>query len=153
MRRFLQINTVFILVGLLASQAVARTGVAFSGRTGFSGSVVIGTPRAFVSRPIMARRAFSAQRFRPFNGDRVRQHFLTGFPVGGIWPDFWWPDTPVVQAPTPTDGASQTQLQPQIIVVHTDTPAHAASEPPPDFSYVAGCRAIPNGYHCDTAAH
>jgi hypothetical protein len=56
-----------------------------------------------------------------------------------------------MQVPAPTDSASQTQLQPQIIVVKSDTAAHTASESPPDFGYIAG--AIPNGYHCDTPAH
>ena len=154
MRRFLQVNTVFILVGLFASQAAARTDVGFSGRAGFSGRVVVGTPRALISRPIMPRRAIAAQRFHAFNGAaRLRQRFLTGFPVSGIWPDFWWPDTPVMQVPAPTDGASQTPLQPQIVVVQSDAAAHTAPEPPPDFGYIAGCRAIPNGYHCDTLPH
>jgi hypothetical protein len=152
MRRFLQFNTAFILVGLLAPQAAARTDVGLSG-PGFSGRVVIGTPRAFISRPAMARRAISAQRFRPFNGDRLRQRVLTGFPASGIWPGFGWPDTQYVEVPTTTDGASQTQLQPHIVVVQSDTAAHTASEPPPDFGYVPGCRAIPNGYHCDTLPH
>ena len=85
MRRFLQVNTVFILVGLFASQAAARTDVGFSGRAGFSGRVVVGTPRALISRPIMPRRAIAAQRFHAFNGAaRLRQRFLTGFPVSGV---------------------------------------------------------------------
>jgi hypothetical protein len=84
MRRFLQVNTVFMLVSLLASQAAARTDVGFSGRTGFSGRVAIGTPRAFISRPVVARRTIAAQRFHAFNGARLRQRFLTGFPVSGV---------------------------------------------------------------------
>ena len=151
MRRFLQFNTVFILVGLLASQAAAKTDMGFSGHAGFLGRAVIGTPRAFISRPVAARRTIAAQQFRAFNRHRLRQRFLTSFPVSGIWPDFWWPDTPVMQVPAPTDSASQTQLQPQIIVVKSDTAAHTESESPPDFGYIAG--AIPNGYHCDTPAH
>jgi hypothetical protein len=88
MRRFLQFNTAFILVGLVASQAAARIDVGFSG-AGFSGRLVFGTPRAFILRPTMARRAITAQRFRPFSGDRLRQPFLTGFPASGVWPGFW----------------------------------------------------------------
>jgi hypothetical protein len=31
-----------------------------------------------------------------------------------------------------------------------DVPEPQAPETPPDYGFVAGCRAIPNGHHCDT---
>jgi hypothetical protein len=153
MRRFLRFSTAFILVGLLASQADARSTAAFSGGTGFFGGVVIGAPHHF-ARPIIAQHRFiAAQRFRALHLQNRRLHSLTGFPIGGIWPGFWWPNTQVVEVPAAVEETAQPQMQPQIIIIRSDTAAHTVPEPPPDFGYVSGCHAIPNGYHCDTSAH
>lgn len=75
--------------------------------------------------------------------------------LGNVWPDTGWPDsgwqTTGVQyiAPPPPE-----MPPPQVIVISAD--ARGQTPPPsgplPDYSYVAGCHAIPNGYHCATAA-
>jgi hypothetical protein len=45
-------------------------------------------------------------------------------------------------------------LGPQVIVIsgsnYAQGPMAPAPGDPPDYSYVPGCHAIPNGYHCDT---
>jgi hypothetical protein len=53
-------------------------------------------------------------------------------------------DTPPIQSAVPAT--------PPVIVMSglpNGVPERRAPETPPDYGYVAGCRAIPNGYHCD----
>jgi hypothetical protein len=48
--------------------------------------------------------------------------------------------------------ASDAPSSPVVIVMSgfsDRAPERAAPETPPDYGYVAGCHAIPNGYHCD----
>jgi hypothetical protein len=67
----------------------------------------------------------------------------------GIWP--FWPyfDT------SPIDGAPVANSDPAdpFVIVMSGQPDRASeratADAPPDYSYVAGCHAIPNGYHCD----
>jgi hypothetical protein len=149
MRCVLQFSMVPILLSLLASQADAR-----SGRGGFFGGIVIGTSVAHISRQFIARRrpVIPAQRVRASSLQRLRQRSLAqnGFPIGGIWPGLGWPDTTQDVATPAIDEAAQQQLQPEVIIIHSDAAAHTASEPAPDFGYIPGCHAIPSGYHCDT---
>lgn len=64
------------------------------------------------------------------------------------YPGWAWTDAPSVDAAAP-------QLEvtgPHVIIVGQSSPAptdRIASAPPLDYSYVPGCRPIPNGYHCD----
>ncbi len=80
--------------------------------------------------------------------------------LAGIWPYPWWPiDT---TQGWPID-ATQSQVgtavpsEPQVIVISGSNygQGHSAQAPgdPPDYSYVPGCHAIPNGYHCDAPRH
>lgn len=68
---------------------------------------------------------------------------------GNVWPDMGWPDSGSqvgnVQyiTPPPPEPAP-----PQVIAISADWRGQTAPEALPDFSYVAGCKAIPNGYHC-----
>jgi hypothetical protein len=68
---------------------------------------------------------------------------------GGIWPGYpgdWWPENgyPTVQA------QDVPPSQPQVIVISSDHKANpAVADAMPDYSYVAGCHAIANGYHCE----
>jgi hypothetical protein len=65
-----------------------------------------------------------------------------------IWP--YGLDSPI-QAPY---AAEAVPLQPEVLVIagsHGDLPENTTPQTPPDYSYVAGCHAIPNGYHCDNA--
>ncbi len=69
-------------------------------------------------------------------------------PAGGWWPGDWgsggyygYAYLPTQQAPTP---------EPQVIVIRADGQGRmTTAEAPADFSYVKGCHAIANGYHCD----
>jgi hypothetical protein len=85
-------------------------------------------------------------------GDR----FENGRPIG-IWP--FWPDYDPIPMVGPSSG-SDGLASPSVIVVSgspNSAPERTASATLPDYSYVAGCHAIPNGYHCDVphdeAAH
>jgi hypothetical protein len=68
--------------------------------------------------------------------------------LAGIWPYPWWPyDT------TPADVGTAVPSEPHVIVISDSnyTQGRIAPTPgdPPDYSYIPGCHAIPNGYHCD----
>ena len=69
----------------------------------------------------------------------------------GGWPFGGWPllDTAPLQVPSV---ANETPSAPVVIVMSglsDGAPERARPETPPDYGYVAGCHAIPNGYHCD----
>jgi hypothetical protein len=72
-----------------------------------------------------------------------------GGPVGSWWPGDWgsggyygYAYPPQAQAPAP---------EPQVIVIHSDGQDRmTTAEAPANYSYVKGCHAIANGYHCDT---
>ena len=69
-----------------------------------------------------------------------------GFPTA-IWPYF--PLSEAYALPAEAGAASQ----PEVIVMagpHVAAPENPTPRAPADYSYIAGCRAIPNGYHCDT---
>jgi len=86
------------------------------------------------------------------NGTPRRRSGLAnwGGPVVAGWsgPSDWgtggyygYANPPVQQAPPP---------EPEVIVIREDSQGRmATAEAPADFSYVKGCRAIANGYHCD----
>ena len=70
-------------------------------------------------------------------------------PVGGWWPYDWGLGGYYGYAFPPTQPAARPE--PQVIVIHADGQDRmTAAEAPADFSYVKGCHAIANGYHCDT---
>jgi hypothetical protein len=101
----------------------------------------------------------------PFRGfatgfpNTVPTQFQTGFPwwrngwsngsgaTGGWgWPSEWGSGGYYGYANPP----QQQPSEPQVIVIHDDTQGRmTTAEAPADFSYVKGCRAIANGYHCD----
>jgi hypothetical protein len=134
----------------------------FHGGSGVHGA--IRRPGVVRNRPIapFAARGFAFRQFTSFpngfrNGPDIfsgwwGNGFQNGFPAwsggGWGWPvGDWWPgeytSQPVqqVQAPAP---------EPQVIVIRTDGQGRmTATEAAPDYSYVKGCHAIPNGYHCD----
>ena len=115
-----------------------------SGAVGFPVSTHVQVmPQAHGSGAIV--RGASHGNFREIGHARARG----GAPVV-IWPYVPYFDTgPVVAEPSV---ASVAPVGPQVIVL--SNPPNGASgptvtAPPVDDSYVAGCRAIPNGYHCD----
>lgn len=65
-----------------------------------------------------------------------------------------WPYYPYFESYSPATSATDTEPspEPQIIVMPNNPQPQrtAGQESHLDFSYVGGCNAIPNGYHCDT---
>ena len=68
--------------------------------------------------------------------------------AGGVWPSgpYTSADFPAIQ--------DQTPVSPEVIILSNSPQVGFPPSPPPpaipmDFGYVPGCRAIPNGYHCD----
>jgi hypothetical protein len=101
-----------------------------------------------------------ARNLTPRNGSGFGQTgFQNGFGfgrdgvLGGSQFPFWpfWPyfDTASMD-PAPAAGAGPSD---PFVVVTSGLPngasERAAADPLPDYGYVAGCHAIPNGYHCD----
>ena len=87
------------------------------------------------------------RRFRLQEGLGPRRRGLTqnALPVT-IWP--YGLDTPIEAPPA----AQAVPSQPEVLVIagsHGDLPENMTPQNPPDYSYVTGCHAIPNGYHCD----
>jgi hypothetical protein len=80
--------------------------------------------------------------------------------LAGFWPYPWWPIDTTEGWPIDTTQAqvgTAAPSEPQVIVVSGSnyTQERIAPTPgdPPDYSYVPGCHAIPNGYHCDAPRH
>jgi hypothetical protein len=85
-------------------------------------------------------------------GLRRRAQIQNGLPIG-VWP-YWSPiDMPLMEVP-PVGTPAASNL-PVIVVsgLANGAQQRTAPETRPDYSYVAGCRAIPNGYHCDPPAN
>jgi hypothetical protein len=147
----------FPVVGLLSLlgtgvvvPALAWDGITRFGTAGFSSSFAIQTARPFMRNSnvmphIVARNADLR------NDLRLRRHalFQNGPPVT-IWPYSSFDGTTPIGIPP-----IQSELAPipPVFVMSglpNGVPEPQAPETPPDYGYVAGCRAIPNGYHCDT---
>ena len=144
----------FAVVGLLSLlgtgvviPALARDGVNTFGAAGFPSSFAIHTARPFMRNsnvmPHIGARNFDVQ-----NDLHFRRHaqLHNGLPIT-IWPYSSFTDTTPMDVP-PTQ--SELAPIPPVIVMSGLPNGVQAPEPPPDYGYVAGCRAIPNGYHCDT---
>ncbi len=91
-----------------------------------------------------------------------------GMGHGGVWGDLprqgqsrydvpceAWPSGRYLGAMAPAI-QDETLAQPEVIIL-TSSPQVGAPPAMPaaqmDFGYVRGCRAIPNGYHCDPSPH
>src|SRR5208283_549502 len=128
--------------------AFARDGVNTSGTSGFPSAVNMHVPQAPMTSSVIA------QRITPRHigvQDGLRFHHLAqsqiGLPVA-TWPYSSFLDTTPIEAPPVED---EVFSDPYVIVM-SNLPGRApqlkAPETPPDYGY-AGCRAIPNGYHCE----
>jgi hypothetical protein len=127
-----------------------RPGIAVRGGGG-SGSFV-GT-RGFVANRTISRLPSGTSRQHQFARTFQSRTSQMAFPWwwGGIWPgspDGWWPENAYqpaqVQEPPPS--------HPQVIVISGDHKERlAAADTMPDYSYVPGCHAIANGYHCEVS--
>jgi len=154
---------VFLGMMTVASQAPARSGSggfsAGTARYGFHNTGHIGSHH---SGHVGFHRAGPIARFhgprglgkRVF-GAEMRRHrhraAVLGYPPGAWlgWPYAWWPSPTVMPEPEPP------VVHPEVIIIKADGRGQVLPENPPDDSYVPGCHAIPNGYHCDptVAAH
>jgi hypothetical protein len=147
----------FPVVGLLSllgtgvvAPALARDGIATSGMAGFPSSFAIHTARPFMRNSnVMSH--IGARNLDVQNDLRFRRHSQSqnGQPIT-LWPYSSFTDTlPMDVSP----GQSEFPSSPSVIVMSglpNGVPDRAIPETPPDYGYIAGCRAIPNGYHCDT---
>ncbi len=144
--------SVIVISGLiatgLATPALARDGVNTFGVAGFPSGLVVHAPRPFMRNsivtPHIVARSADVQ-----NDVRFRRHtrLQNGLPI--IWPYASFTDaTPLDVPPSQNEGPSS----PSVIVMSSlpnGVPDRVVPETPPDYGYVAGCRPIPNGYHCD----
>jgi hypothetical protein len=160
-----------ILVSLLAfPQAVAARGGGGGGGGGFHGGGshvaffhgnVVRRP-GFVRHQQVARFAnrgfFPNQRFannfnrRFFPNQRFANNLQNGFPAwwGGWGWGYDWPDNGYGYQSV--QQAQDAPPQPQVVVIRSDDNGRmTTAEAAPDYGYVQGCHAIPNGYHCDPA--
>jgi hypothetical protein len=127
--------------------ALARDSV---GMAGFPSGFAIHT-----ARPIMRNRVVTphiAARDTDVQNDlRFRRHtqLQNGSQIT-IWPYSSFTDTTPLDVP---QNQSEVPASTPIIVMSglpNGVPDRTVPETPPDYGYIAGCRAIPNGYHCDT---
>jgi hypothetical protein len=138
-----------LLSSLLAiSQADARG--ASGGHGGGHAGVHVGlTHPGFIRHQPVARfahgfpnRAFARNRQNGFDNGLG----FWGWPVG----DWDWGDWGGGYPYQPAQAVQDAPVQPQVIVIHTDGQGQMqTAQAAPDVSYVKGCHAIPNGYHCD----
>ena len=71
---------------------------------------------------------------------------------GGVDGSFFWPFGWYTGVGAPVEQTTPLAPAPQVIILSNNQPLpRTTAEPsvPPDFEYVPGCRAIPNGYRCD----
>jgi hypothetical protein len=128
--------------GVAHGSGIFRAPTAFAGpvlRFGVRSSTITPpTSGSLRASPIVPRRINVADELRA----RGRGSFENGFPIGA-WP--YWPTIGTVGGEAPSSPAV-------IVVSAAQTPAsqRTLSDQFPDYSYIPGCHAIPNGYHCDT---
>jgi hypothetical protein len=130
-------------------------------RGGINGSGAAGVPMRFsapvreaplFNRPVVARHGGFVPRHNGLRADlRLRDHarLRNGEPVV-VWPYAPYFDTTPIEAPPVAD---ETPVGPQVIILSNlpgGTHEPTVAQTLPDYGYVAGCHAIPNGYHCET---
>jgi hypothetical protein len=83
---------------------------------------------------------------------RRRDQFENVWPIG-IWP--FWPSGDTIPAVVTSSGSDVPASRSVTVVsgAPNGEPERTESATPRDYSYVAGCHAIPNGYHCDSPRH
>jgi hypothetical protein len=160
MRRTLRVSILILLLGFLViDQAEARGGGgggAVGGHAGGSsgphGGGFRGGPRAVVVFNNRGGRVVNLNSAKLARGEAfglrqslIRNRFRNGIPVG--WPiGDWWPG----YGYQPVQQTDEGPAQPEIFIIHTDGQGRTeTAEAAADLSYVKGCHAVPNGYHCD----
>ena len=147
--RWLPVIVILGLIGTgVAARALARDGVNTLGVAGFPSGFVVHAARPFMRNSVVT--PHMTARADVQNDLRFRRHtrLQNGLPI--IWPYSSFTDeTPMQVIPSQDESPSSAS----VIVMSglpNGVPDRAVPETPPDYGYIAGCRAIPNGYHCDT---
>jgi hypothetical protein len=135
---------VFMMCAVASHPALAGEGFAHGGAR-VSAPRVAHALRAFrAARGEAPRRVVAADTVPGRDAAHVRR------PVAiVVWPYAPIDGIPSIETPAGDTGAEA----PNVIVVERAPMAGAGpsgAEPLPDYGYVPGCRAIPNGYACDT---
>jgi hypothetical protein len=148
----------FWLLAFAVSGVVGTAGMAPALARGGATGVVAAGPRSFAHAPF-ARPQFRGGFPRAVVAGRGNQGFnlqndllRRGAGLGAIvaWPYLWSLDPAPEQISLAGDDPP---AAPQVIVVSGSPGGAPAPAAPLDFSYVAGCHAIPGGYHCDPPSH
>jgi hypothetical protein len=135
----------FLGAGHLAP-ALSWDGANRSGTAGVRSAFPVRVPQAPMRNGGTIPRTF-ARHIGVHDGLRFRRH--AQFPVGSsivILPYLQGVETIPMAAPPKV--ASDGPTKP-IVIVMSNPPERTVPDAPRDYSYVSGCRAIPNGYHCD----
>lgn len=146
--RWLPVIAILSLTGTgMIAPALARDSV---GMAGFPSEFSMHTARPFmrnmVVTPHVAARNTDVRNDLRFRRDTQLQN---GLPIT-IWPYSSFTDTTPMDVPP---SRNEVPVSPSILVMSglpNGVPDRAVPETPPDYGYIVGCRAIPNGYHCDT---
>jgi hypothetical protein len=150
--RWFPLAAILSLIGAgVAAPAKARDGINTFGMAGVPSRFAVQAARPFVRNGIVTPR-IPTHNANARNNLHHRRHaqMRSGLPIT-IWPYSSFGRTTTIYAP-PIQ--SEVPPPPPVVVVSglpTGVPERRAPETPPDYTYVAGCRAIPNGYHCDIA--
>jgi hypothetical protein len=134
----------FLGTSVAAPPALARGGVN-TGMVGFRSGFATQTARPSMRNGVVMRHIF-ARHADVQSGLRFRRSQL---PIT-IWPYSSFTNTAPMDVPL-----NQSDVPPSspFVIEVSGAPNggsnRTAPDTPPDFSYVAGCHAIPNGYHCD----
>jgi hypothetical protein len=139
----------FALLSLLATTSVlARSGVNRSNVSNLS--FLPRVPHAAMQdshfKPRIIARHVGIRDGLRFHGQAELQ---SGLPTA-IWPYSSFTDTLPLEVPSTQSEAPVAPMVTLMSGLPNGVPDRTVPETTPDYSYVAGCRAIPNGYHCDT---
>jgi hypothetical protein len=147
--RWLPAIIILSLIGTgVTAPARARDGINTLGVAGFPSGFVMHVARPFMRNSVVT--PHMTARADVQNDSRFRRHtrLQNGLPI--IWPYSSLTDATPLDVPP---GQNEAPSSPSVIVMSglpNGVPDRAVPETPPDYGYIAGCRAIPNGYHCDT---
>lgn len=146
--RFWCVNGSVLLLGAMSLLLITGWKSSTLARDGFNHS----NAALVVQRPVVLPSHMPVQHSLEISNNlRFKRlvHNQVGLPAT-IWPYAPFVDTSATQ-PAQDEDQSPAQ-QPQVIILSSGQQPesdYAAQQLPSDFSYVRGCRAIPNGYHCD----
>jgi hypothetical protein len=137
-----------LLGASVVAPALARGGVN-TGMVGFRSGFAMHTARPPTRSHVVMRTSSPAIRMFKNELRFRRTQLQNGLPIT-IWPYSPYTDTAPMDVPLTQ---SEVLPSPPVILMSGLSSGgldRTGPETRPDFSYVAGCRAIPNGYHCNT---